>query len=339
MVKKSNKTNVNSNNNKETRKNSSIKSPQLILNHSLIEHDSYNKQILKEINQVLSSQSTYIRKQVKKTTFKKVNIFKRTLLKIERFIDTRLIKDPKERIELDNLEKQVESTINVIKNKKQKIRNVIKFLKIPYKEQYKATDIDDLINIINNDTSSFEDILDALKLYKKRLTISIKNFYKIQKMQNPKYDALKEEEIKNEIDEDSIDKIIEQNEDLTFKLFKLLKANLEMTLFLDETHKHNMSSPIFIKFVKDLNEKLNDSKDKIGQEALERIKPEIVEEEKIKSAKKEYKKNKSKSIDEEIEQGNSDIKNALNNVTPKKHKSKTSNNKKSKKKTSKKKKK
>lgn len=315
------------NSNKISEKTDDQATPQDILNNELLEHLKFNKKYTDTVSKLVSRQSQKIREYNSKTSnYKSVSLLKKLMIKIREVYDKNFKKNAAMENELLVLEKQIKSTQSEILKNTFDRSEIIKFLKIPYKAQYHAKDIDMLLKVIENKDSTKDEIRRTLKLYKKRLTASIKHSYEAKKLSDPKFNYFK---INKDYDPTTIlenkdmTSIVKDNEEMVYALFKLLKTNLEIVKLIDENIIVEKPSKTFINFAADLKAKLDKAYSNIGKEDLKNFIDEVAEEKKIQEAKKEIKKSKKSledAIEDDISKGNEEIEKALMDATPKKHK-------------------
>jgi hypothetical protein len=303
------------------------KTPQEFLNERLLEHEKFNSKSANELNRIINSQKNTILLYKKEASrYKSVSILKKIVIKFKEIYEVKFKKDKEQIEELKIAKKQVKSGINELIKGEQKRQYIVKFLKIPYKKDYQANDINELLSMIENESTTKEEAKKTIMIFKKRLEGAINSFYELKKLNdfrhryfiiNEKYDPTKILESRHIIE------MQKQNEELVLSAFKLLKTNVEMTLLIDENIKSKEHSKLFVNFLKELKKKMDDSYENIGKEELKKLSEEIKEEEKINKTKENIEESKEtleKAVDDEIDDGNNEIAKALINATPKEHK-------------------
>lgn len=301
------------------------KVPQDFFNSQLHKHDEYTRQIIGELAFIVRRQkeaaSSYVYKSGR---YKSIPLLKRILLRARALYDLTFRKDPKMQDELRALKKQVQATRQMLtKNQEQDSEHLITFLKIPYKPQYEAKDIDHLLSIIQDKHATKNETLRALSLYRKRLTFAIKHHHEARRLSDPRHTYFwlnKDYDPSAILENEELHQVLADNEEITYRLFKLLKINAEFSLFASRQVCEHAYSNVYLDFAGDVNNKLETAYRDIGKSLKKKFSDEDKEEKEMRKDEKrieEAKKELRDSTDVSIEKGNKDIEDALLDATPK----------------------
>jgi hypothetical protein len=285
----------------------SEKSSQELFNSRLKEHIKFNKKQADILKNTIQKQSNTIQSYTKsESQKKKITILKDLNITIKRFFAIELKKDKELLEEINIVERQTASTIKEIEKGKIDRKIIIKFLKSPYKKEYKSEEIDKMLEIIEHEKEDKKKIEKEIGNYKKALEKSITHYYKNKKLKDfNRLHNIVEEKIEEKvlIENKGLLELQKEQEEIVYSSFKLLKSNVEIALLMDETVKAKEFSKLFETFLKDLNQKLESAYKDIGSKEIKKLLDEIEEDIKTKNAEKiiEIKKEEvKKEIKKEI---------------------------------------